>query len=625
MSIFVLQEIKKYSALTPNTYFHTLAATKTKGTFWVKQAAGLDLKISEIMTQTGHSPIFNSDEKTHRWTPLHVAVIAGNEGAVRYFLSKSPFDSRDDWNWTPGDYAILLGRLLKSPERDACTAALYPAAIAPHQISSHRPNSKRAPTSPDDFEKVITSLVVTGQMNGDKIFLDPFVNDRRRFLHTDVNLNEIAKSEGFTIQNSFHLFPIRDHLMHCPGAGQVICTIPDGPGFEDTTSRAHSSELYFGRNPIAHFPTGKLTASVGCSFESRHFSIADFGSIFQKEYWTLPLYLEKGNAFQVTNVKGERSLLIGEDLFSFMLLHGRKSERFKSIEAQIPHENLEFEELSSLAEEMYALGCLKWRSSTGFVPKFQDAYLFQHIKENPLKKGETWRDRAISFGFLKKFEPTKAELELSRESIIRFKLQKRAIPEMLGWTLGIDLKNIHFIQKNLVHLDNCMMPGPNGSLFVLDYSLSLAALNRLETLADKLEFDQGDKRLLKEHQVSMEKLTKQFTPLVERMQQQLKEAGFNVIPSPGVFLNKGSSISFFNAVTGYGKNGKDPFVITFGCNQGTRLGKALMDQYAVWLSSHISNVKVYFVGRNTFNPSDYSEASGWGDKFTGIHCLTFEL
>jgi hypothetical protein len=136
--------------------------------------------------------------------------------------------------------------------------------------------------------------------------------------------------------------------------------------------------------------------------------------------------------------------------------------------------------------------------------------------------------------------------------------------------------------------------------------------------------DPEDANLLEEYQKNMAALSKHCGPLVSAMQEQLRQAGFNVIPTPACFLRDEVNINLFNAITGTSKKSGEPLILLFGVEEGKRLGAALMDEYFKWISAQIPGVKVFFMGADSSNRTFYGETRSWAQECTGAHCLSFE-
>jgi hypothetical protein len=83
-----------------------------------------------------------------------------------------------------------------------------------------------------------------------------------------------------------------------------------------------------------------------------------------------------------------------------------------------------------------------------------------------------------------------------------------------------------------------------------------------------------------------------------------------------------------NAISGYSTAMQRYYYIASGASAGDKLGKILMDAFALTLERFISPIKVHFVGYDPDQPTDYSAATDLTNNKTsraGIHCLTFEL
>jgi hypothetical protein len=614
---FLPTEIAKINDNTPRGYFHTLAATKKELSFWTKNVAKLNEKIEQISEKIRANPINAPHPDHHDWTPTHVAVIAGNLGAVRFFASRmANFTVRDGWAKSAQDYAVILGL-------NECLDVLShkPMSAQYRGVETLEPSKAK---SSDDFEKKLDRILVANPKRVKEYHLIAAKDAKRQVTHIIENLRSIAQIEGFTLIHSVFLISVRDFFFH--GRSGIIKSVPKGNGFEDTLTRCRSYELYSGKCPQIYMHHRYLQLECGHTFNNAGTADAEFEENFKQVKLESPLYLEKGNVFQVTNASGIPSLLIGEDLHAIMHLHGRKNGVFKEsslaleekIDQEMKAKEIDLKELTQLAEEMYSLGCLTTDSATGTVAQ-EDRYALElDIFANPLKNNETWAEKAAQKGFLKPFGLSEKDVLSFRRAITRFKVEKQCIRILLGKTFGVEQERIHFIQKVLVHLDNYIMPGPAGSLFVIDYAESMAMLDRMTERLTKEDLGK-----VKEYKLAMTKVLKPVLPMMARLNEQLVNAGFRVIPTPGFFANGRRVHSFFNAITGYGKKG--PLIITYGITEGANFGKVLMDLYSEFIAAKIPEMTIYFVGRNTFNPTDFSDTQNWSNEATGVHCMTFEL
>ena len=139
---------------------------------------------------------------------------------------------------------------------------------------------------------------------------------------------------------------------------------------------------------------------------------------------------------------------------------------------------------------MYALGCLKWRDVTGSISEQDRTAVFGSIAKKPLSPGETFRDRAISLGVLRKFQPTKQELESTRNMAATFHAQKFVLLEYLSRSFGTSEEKIFLLPKILTHIDNYVMPIDKQKneqahqVVELAYDRYLARSHRVEHIRD---------------------------------------------------------------------------------------------------------------------------------------------
>jgi hypothetical protein len=112
----------------------------------------------------------------------------------------------------------------------------------------------------------------------------------------------------------------------------------------------------------------------------------------------------------------------------------------------------------------------------------------------------------------------------------------------------------------------------------------------------------------------------------------LKDADYNIIPTPGAFYSCNNdqifNINFLNCLTGFSEKTGHFYYITSGTQTDGKLASVLMDSYVEFLNANCNDIAVYFVGRKPEDPSDFGEAKHTMNRMAsqlGVHCLSFEL
>ena len=169
-----------------------------------------------------------------------------------------------------------------------------------------------------------------------------------------------------------------------------------------------------------------------------------------------------------------------------------------------------------------------------------------------------------------------------------------------------------------------MRPRPNGSIFLQDYGFASALLAEIEAQADALELTDSDREMLARYRTTADKLQRDFEPLYREASEKLREAGFTVIPTPGVFYDVSATelepehpervmtnnVNFLNAITGWSEKEDANFYFASGANAGDKLGGILMHAFRDFMRQY-AGTQVHFIGHDPSNPEDFGEAMRW--------------
>lgn len=95
--------VRTFNAPKNEEYWHNIAKTKKAASFYVPRPA-----LTNVETQLGNAS-FSKVTYTEGWNPLHVAVLAKNKEAVKYFLGKGVrSDVKDLFGNTAQEYAHVI-------------------------------------------------------------------------------------------------------------------------------------------------------------------------------------------------------------------------------------------------------------------------------------------------------------------------------------------------------------------------------------------------------------------------------------------------------------------------------------------------------------------------------------
>lgn len=439
------------------------------------------------------------------------------------------------------------------------------------------------------------------------------------------NMELIAKVEGFVLQVGFSCYYPRDAHVRLSD-GRVVSGKAT-PNTSVAVFRSVSKQIYFKENTLGNTTHPVLMGFHGFSSQEELQTAAKFeyacrhsGSAKRPE---LRYFLEGGDIFNVTNQEGKRKILIGRDVVDTVHNQLRMDGVFKDLPAYA--KELTASQIKKVAEEMFSMGLFKLRDTSGFIDLQE---LFKPIYPHLMSQGEM----AQFSGLRKPFEWKAGDAELAKPIVAKYLAQREAVLQWLSEDFSVPVEDIHLMTKGAYHLDTFMMPGPQNCFFLQSHALCAKHLAQLRETVDK-----EDRQLLEEYIEEARQCDKELGGVFQTIQKELAAAGFRVIETPGVFMQKVNpesnyqlNINFLNFVSGWSETNKRTYLITTGAEVGKGLGKQLMKLFKEFISQFQANLKVYFVGYNPQKTDDFSHAmSCWnGSKMknpqAGIHCLLFE-
>jgi hypothetical protein len=478
------------------------------------------------------------------------------------------------------------------------------------------------------------------------------------FVHTVSNMRLLAEHLGIVLHTAPSFYCVRDPFIPCFD-GKVYL-----PRYTEQMRRVveciHAANLYLDNTAATRTKNQLFNRWSGYTAEytlqAEHESERIFGQPLPTFAHT---YVEGGNIWQMTNRYGERQVCIGADhlLHTLHLLdHGRESwQQLAALLSERPSfaarcasfvASLEDREVVLVAEEMYAQGLLLQKGASGQIPRqlLLDMMVAKFKTGNsviaPAEKG--WlRQLAIALEAISALEWSE-EIMAIRRPLVATYLAKRAVThELIARDFGVEPAAVHFITQANCHLDLFMRPGPQHSVFIVDYALAAAICHKLLRAADRLCLSVEDRSHLERYAYTADKLNKELGPLLHEVHEQMAQVGFTVVPMPGSFVyeaedmyrsfpipTEGYTINLINALSGWSKNTGAYYYIAHGLHCGEQVGQLLMEAFACYLKHYIDPVEVYFVGYDPLQPTDFSEALDWWNRLetqTGIHCLTLEM
>jgi|688.fasta_scaffold05433_14 hypothetical protein len=470
------------------------------------------------------------------------------------------------------------------------------------------------------------------------------------FSHTAKNMEALAEKLGFAIHPTSEFYYVRDLFFRLHNGDIRIAR--SSPHMQMAVLRTHSSNLYLNKTAATR------TKNQFFNSWSGYTHTVSFSQDIQKYFEECPsfkyTYAEGGNAWIMTNSKGEQKVLLGNDHFIQTLnilemeqsswdhlIHEVFANRsFESLQQEIAS-TLSLDEIKKRAEEMYAEGILLCNGYSGLIDRKMQLHLMManFLVGKPIIEETNWFQKlGVQLGVIKPFKIDDGIAEKSRALVAGYLARQKITQALIAHDFGVGPNNLHFITQFNYHLDTFMRPGPQHSIFLINFALWA---DILEAIGKEISLSKVDREFLENYIATSKKLDRELGPLLKKVEEELKAAHFEIIPLPGHLLYEsktmyqefpmpsgGFNINFINSLTGWSSKTKKFYYITHGIQVGERLGDLLMEAFVQYLNQYIPDIEVYFIGRNPNNQADFSEAMDWWNRLetqSGIHCTTFEL
>lgn len=647
------QLIESFKAPTISCYWHYIAKNTRNAAVFKSH------KMGEMILRLGEDSL--TQPSSFGWTPLHVAVIAGNFSATRFFLNHGGGPTKKDLEEkTPLDYCRMINHpdileLLLSKEFSRETAAAPPstnglASGVPlmamrelfrqwHVSLSTTPFIYQANTH--DFGVQIDQLMFRKPDDDSLEAQLNYLEEKVRNKYLTQNLVEIAATMGFELIFSNYPYFVRDMLIRLPN-GSIL-----SPSTSENAliacERAFSKNFIERTSSIGRTQHCFFHGMIGAGIQSLASSTAEIRDRFKHEQ-TLRFYMEGGNHYLSSNGSGELRLLMGEDHLTIALNQMRLDKTFDDplIDLQgktkTIKDELNEERIREILPEMYAQGLLKPRKGAekGFITSLEVEQLC--LEEGPaLNDGASnYFEMAIRKGIYHPLNLSTEDVLNSKEIVAKYLAQKEITEEIIRLSFSIPENSVYFIPQAGYHLDTFMRPGPKGSFFVQNYVFCIAILESMQTLAADLELSDLDKDILERYLKTANQLHRDIGPVLEQAGIQLKRAGFQVIPTPGVFFDISPrhpeeptyNVNFLNAISGWSAKANAFYYIATGASVGNKLGILLMQAFHQFLETYQAGIHVDFIGHPPDNKTDFNEAMEWWNRpesQAGPHCFSLEI
>ncbi len=490
-----------------------------------------------------------------------------------------------------------------------------------------------------DFGVVIKELLFSGGYNDSEEAREVYKKTGVKIEFIQKNMQEIGAIEGFSLKFGIGQYYVRDQFVHLPSGKFAVSHISEN--LPQAIYRNESKSLVF--QDKAEYLTDHIRyqGTVGGAITPHDLAVDDLKTILKSET-SLVYYIEGGNKYLVRNRKGKLKILVGKDHFLITLNQFRLDKTFEEPEfADVLEtgkgviDKLTEEQLKQILCEMYVQGLLKpvEGCKKGFINKEQNSLISRVVvtAQNEKKGVNPYVACAEMLGFYEHPQFTEKMLQESKSLAGKYLMQKNITEEVIAQSFQLNAKDIIFVPQLDYHLDVFMRPGPKGSFFVQDFGFSYELL---KTIQEKNSLELEDQELLERYLKAAARLSEQLSPLFKKTKETLENAGFIVIPTPGMFCDVSSTklqtftINFINSITGFSENTKHYYYIAFGAQTKGKLGDILMDAFKSFLESYIHPLHVYYVGYDPKNPKDFSEAMGCWNRLqsqAGPHCMSFEM
>ena len=614
-----------FNSPTDKEYFHYLAKNKTNPSLYnLEKLKTIREKIAAIHGECS----FSRQASKLDLTPLQVSYIYGNPAAINFFKSHTDSKIQDIYGRTIEFYQTVLSwepLFASRPQTQKELQSIRQVIPKPIALSS-QPFTYHQNTN--DFGKEFECV----------LFAPPFEkqHDYLRNERIIENMKSIADKEGFLLRFSKAWRWPRDHYLF-NGLNDIMWIAPDQP---ELTKKAleRSESLLMATGTLQH--TQEWPSFLGKILKREPPPLEAF---FKYESCTNAMmhtpYVEGGNYFCATNSKGIKKILMGLAHFHATHMELRLRGYFKQTPPKKIDTPLSDDEIIKGAEQMYYLGILIQDNHSGLISKDIVSNVIQKKRFNLKIKFASIKEIAIKEGWLSPFSLKPSDILKARPLVENFLAEQKAAHAFIATLLKIPEKDLHFVPSFDLHLDQFMLPGPNGSFFLQNPGTCLQILSQLEQpkYLKGLGLSLNDLTPISVYLGALRHTQEGTAPLLDKVKKVLQDAEFTVIPTPGVFqtfkdLFPGN-INFINALTGWSEKNQRYFYITQGAEiPGSDLGKALMKLFEEFLKSYVPNIAVYFIGENPQKPGDFSEAMQlWNENskgevgaLGGIHCFSFE-
>lgn len=528
------------------------------------------------------------------------------------------------------------------------------------------PKTKWVPkTHTDDFGQELNEIVLAKEIDERKLspikssIANKAIWEGVTFVNTPRNLKVLAPALGIVIKDTETFFYVRDSFIRL-WDGSVKVAVGSNQ-IEPAIERTHSSRLYLDKTATTRTYNQLFNHWSGYSHRSSHCRNQEWKALFSENCSPFKYtYVEGGNLYTLTNNQGKIVALVGEDhlyhTLQILQLEGRnwtilarEAKMDRSFDEMVEERiaKLSEEEVSSYCEEMYSQGLLLCGGKSGLIaPSLQLTILLSKFfslsneRNCVSEKNRGWfRALALQSKAIDLFKIDDQKTKVARIAAAKYLVQLEIVKALMALDFNIPPENLHFITQMNYHLDIFILPAPHHSLFIVNFALCADVIKSYLDRKIELNLSENDLLLLEGYLETALKLDLELGSLLLEVTEQLRAAGFTVIPMPGHFMyepqgmyqqfpmpSEGICINFTNGISGWSSKTQSYYYITHGIHAGDQVGHLLMSAFRAFLEHYIPDISVYFVGYDPENPQDFSEAMDFWNRLetqSGIHCVTF--
>lgn len=590
-------------------------------------------------------------------TPLHVAAATGNRIACANLIHRGAWTStKNANNIAPYEMIKASGMDLKDVYRAPHVPTHSITKIINEFIPAPATSASRPFTYPaysDSFGRIIDKLLVQKpESQGSRVVKDLLV---------------LAANLGIEIVQTKCTYYPRDSWMHT-STGKIVqafCLLL--PANHRLLIFLHSYLNYSEASALHPYSRFRfLGGAAGLNYYKE--ACADWGVVRDRLTTKTSAYVEGGYLLLAPNKRGELRLLVDKQLVNLNVLYNGFKDVSRLFTANIPPLITTTEYTSQLTakrhRQMFGLGLLgdTELSNETCLRKLVDLQA-SHFSAG--KNTSTIELLEKTYPQLA-YRPNSETYNKDSTKVARYIHERRSIKESIARTFGLEVSEMKTLPTILGHLDLCMMPGPKGKMFVIDFKITKKLLKKALQNSDDFPFSDEDRYLLGKYLENTKKAAIALKPVIDKLHKRIADAGFEVIHTPGFFIDVDltsisripKSVNFFNALTGWSEKTQRFYYIVGGATVGgnnqkwqshesmnhykkqkvqkqtnaenekaqNNIGRLFMDIFAAFLKRHVPTIDIFYIGHTANNPNNFQAPMfNMNHSYFGLHCITFPL